>query len=95
MPQFNQSSIKAMVADLLTGARGTFCAESVRSDAPLMKLLGFCGAPEEAQLWRMFEDLGEGPVADAPVETATPVIHAPGSGGVARADGTRQDSELV
>ncbi len=52
------STIKALVAGLLTGARGTFAAEPVRADAALMKLLGLRRAPEEASVWRMLEALG-------------------------------------
>jgi hypothetical protein len=51
-------TIKALVAGLLTGARGTFSAEPVREDSALLKLMGLKGAPEEASVWRMLEPLG-------------------------------------
>ena len=54
------STIKAMAAGLLSGARGTFAAEPVRDDAALKRLLGLSGAPEEASVWRMLGALGGG-----------------------------------
>jgi hypothetical protein len=54
------STIKAMAAGLLSGARGTFAAEPVRTDAALLKLMGLSAAPEEASVWRMLKALGEG-----------------------------------
>ena len=59
------STIKALVAGLLTGARGTFAAEPVRADAALMKLLGLGRAPEEATVWRMLEALGESELGES------------------------------
>ena len=53
------SMIKAVAAGLLSGARGTFAAEAVRTDATLLKVLGLRGAPEEASVWRMLKALGE------------------------------------
>ncbi len=52
------STIKALAAGLLSGARGTFAAEPVRADAALLKLMGLSAAPEEASVWRMLEPLG-------------------------------------
>jgi len=62
------STIKALVAGLLTGSRGTFAAEPVRSDAALLKLMGLSGAPEEASVWRMLEALGGDEVGEPLVE---------------------------
>ena len=51
-------TIKALVAGLLSGARGTFAAEPVRADAALLKLMGLNRVPEEASVWRMLGPLG-------------------------------------
>lgn len=50
--------VKSVVLGLLSGARGTFAAQSLREDAALLGLAQLAGAPEEATVWRSLEDLG-------------------------------------
>ncbi len=52
-------TIKALVAGLLTGARGACAAEAVRDDAALLRLMGMTAAPEEVSVWRMLAALGD------------------------------------
>jgi len=54
------AAIKALAAGLLTGSRGTYAAEEVRTDAGLLRMLGLAGAPEEASVWRLLQQLGQG-----------------------------------
>jgi hypothetical protein len=49
--------IKALVAGLLSGGTGTWAAEEVRQDAPLLGLLSLRGAAEEATVWRALRQL--------------------------------------
>lgn len=51
--------IKTMVSGLLSGSRGTYCAEEIREDSTVQKLMCVNGAPEEATVWRMLEELGQ------------------------------------
>lgn len=50
--------VKTMCIGLLSGSRGTCAAEEVRQDHALQKLLCVKGAPEEATVWRVLEELG-------------------------------------
>lgn len=50
--------VKSVVAGLLSGAQGTYAAQSVREDEALLGLLGLKGAPEEATVWRCLKQLG-------------------------------------
>lgn len=52
-------TIKAVIAGLLTGSRGTFAAEPVREDPALRRLLGLGAVAEEASVWRMLGPMGE------------------------------------
>lgn len=49
--------IKGLVAGLLSGGTGTWAAEEVRQDAPLLGLLGLGRAAEEATVWRALGEL--------------------------------------
>jgi hypothetical protein len=49
--------IKALVAGLLSGGTGTWAAEEVRQDTPLLGLLSLEGAAEEATVWRALRPL--------------------------------------
>jgi hypothetical protein len=51
--------VKSVVLGLLSGAQGTFAAQSLREDAALLGLAQLDGAPEEATVWRSLEDLGK------------------------------------
>jgi hypothetical protein len=50
--------VKSVTLGLLSGAQGTFAAQSVREDAALLRMLDLEGAPEEATVWRSLKDLG-------------------------------------
>jgi len=49
--------IKALVAGLLSGGTGTWAAEEVRQDAPLLGLLSLPEAAEEVTMWRALKPL--------------------------------------
>ena len=51
--------VKSVVAGLLSGGHGTYAAQCVREDAPLLALLGLEGAPEEATVWRSLKQFGQ------------------------------------
>ena len=51
--------IRAAVAGLLTGSRGTYATQELRGDEALLRLLDLDGAPEEATFWRCLEGVGE------------------------------------
>lgn len=51
--------VKSVVLGLLSGAQGTFAAQSLREDEALLGLAQLDGAPEEATVWRSLKKLGK------------------------------------
>lgn len=56
--------LKSSMMGLLTGSRGTYAAEELRSDQALLNMLGLGGAPEEVTFWRSLGDLGQKELLD-------------------------------
>jgi hypothetical protein len=50
--------LKSLVLGLLSGAQGTYATQALRQDAALLKMASLAGAPEEATVWRVLEELG-------------------------------------
>ena len=49
---------KSVTMGLLSGAQGTFAAQSLREDEALLRMLELEAAPEEATAWRITNELG-------------------------------------
>ena len=51
--------VQSGIGGLLSGSRGTFATEDLRTDEAALEILGLDGAPEEATFWRTLKGLGE------------------------------------